>query len=96
MLSLEAEVLLFNGQDGGMKVDGFSGMMASFSVKGELIACKILSKSGDKKIMRGTKNSVIIQLPYGENYKEHITQNYEFKLNHGGHVFGEGRVLNVL
>lgn len=95
MLEFIAEIYLFKENGGAMPGDGWSGMMPSFNMDGDLVASKILC---DKPIPKEKWQEVIIQLPYGDKF-EHIKatlkNNYEFKLNVGGKVLGKGVIKHI-
>lgn len=95
MLEVLAEIKLNKENEGGMDRDGFSGMMPSFNVNGELIMCKLIYGDINTKILRGQTYNIIIQLPYGERYKDVINAGYLFNLNIGGRIIGKGKIINV-
>lgn len=92
MLQFIADIYLFEENGGVLPGDGWSGMMPSINLDGELIASRILS---DKALTKEEWHEVIIELPYGDkvnSIKEKIKEQYEFKLNIGGKVLGKGKV----
>lgn len=79
-----------------MDKDVYSGIMPSFSVNGELIMCRIIFKENkDKRFIRGENYKVLIELPYGEHFKDHIYIGYKFNLNEGARVIGNGIVERI-
>ncbi|GMX63304.1 hypothetical protein Elgi_30090 [Paenibacillus elgii] len=95
MLEILAEINLLEETDGGMKRDGYSGMMPSFRVKDELIMCEILATDDRQVFHRGKTYLVTIRLPYGEIFSDIILPNYAFELNYGSRTAGKGRVMNI-
>lgn len=95
MLEFIADIYLFKDNGGAMPGDGWSGMMPSFNMDGDLIASRILC---DKPLIKEQWHEVIIQLPYGDKF-EHIKgklkNEYEFKLNIGGRLLGKGIIKCV-
>lgn len=95
MLEFIAKIYLFKENDGAMPGDGWSGMMPSFNMDGDLIMSRILS---NEPLTKEEWHEVIIQLPYGDKF-EHIRKNlendYEFKLNVGGKILGEGKITYI-
>lgn len=95
MLEFIAKIYLFKENGGVMPGDGWSGMMPSFNMDGELIASRILC---DNTLAKEEWHEVIIQLPYGDKF-EHIKgklkNDYEFKLNVGGKVLGKGIIKYI-
>lgn len=90
-----ADILLYKDNKGAMPGDGWSGMMPSFNLDGELIASRILS---NEPLTLEEWHEVIVQLPYGNQF-EHIRKplkvGYVFKLNFGGTVLGEGKIKYI-
>lgn len=96
MYKVLAQMRLYPESEGGMTRDGFSGMRPSFGVAGELIMCEIFETSGERVMERGASHEVRIHLPYGEMFKERLPVGYQFKLNVGGKVIGEGVIKGIL
>ncbi|MMZ63790.1 hypothetical protein D1872_260680 [compost metagenome] len=94
MLQLEAEIYLLREDEGGMTKEGFSGMMPSFKVKNDFIMCKVILENGSN-INRGEYHKVIIQLPYGEIYRDYVSVGYIFTLNTGERIVASGKVISV-
>ncbi|AGF55482.1 hypothetical protein B0P06_000420 [Clostridium saccharoperbutylacetonicum] len=95
MLEFIAEVYFFKENSGAMPGDGWPGMMPSFNMDGELIASKILC---DGPLAKEQWHEVIMQLPYGDRFEDIkgiLKNNYEFKLNFGGKVFGKGIIKYI-
>lgn len=95
MLEFLADIYLYEENGGAMKGDGWSGMMPSLNMDGQFVMSKVLA---DKPLKKGEWHEVIIQLPYGNEFeyiKNTIKEGYEFKLNFGVKVLGEGRVKSL-
>jgi hypothetical protein len=95
LLEFIAEIYLFKENGGAMPGDGWSGMMPSFNMDGELIASRVLC---EKPLTKEQWHEVIIQLPYGDRFediKENLKNEYEFKLNIGGKVLGKGIIKYI-
>jgi translation elongation factor EF-Tu-like GTPase len=92
MIRFAARIYLKTFDEGGMSNPGWSGMMPSFNITGELILCRIEETSGNKELPLGTEHNVFIELPYGEFYIDSITANAKFLLQLGGRVIGWGTV----
>lgn len=96
MLKIIANIRFCSEEEGGMDKDVYSGIMPSFSVNGDLIMCKIILKEDtEKRLIRGEKYKVQIELPYGEHFKDYIYSGYEFNLNDGARVIGKGIVNRI-
>ena len=95
MLVVDAKVYFKKTSEGGLCKDGVSGMQPSFSVTGDLIACKVNGKNEITSFVLGKEYNVSIELFYGEIFAEEIKQGYHFSLNIGGKKFAEGVVLNA-
>lgn len=93
MLKIKAKVYFYGIEKKGLDKDGYSGMMASFSVNSELIMCKILYKDINTVIKRGIEYTVDIELPYGEMFIDIIKTNYRFNIAYASMVVGEGIVI---
>lgn len=95
MLELEAEIYLYQEEEGGMTKEGFSGMMPSFNVENNLIMCRVNSNTNQTTIKRGQSHQVNIQLPYGEEYRESIFVGYHFTLMTGKRTIASGKVVSI-
>lgn len=95
MLKLEAEIYLKLEEEGGMTKEGFSGMMPSFNVENNLIMCKVMLSENETIMRRGQCHKVIIELPYGEDFKDFILEGYQFTLNTGEKIIAHGKVISM-
>ncbi|MEK3720574.1 EF-Tu C-terminal domain-related protein [Paenibacillus sp. FSL H8-0034] len=96
MLKILAVVYFLTKAEGGRPKNVFSGYMPSFSVKDELIMCRVIHTDENEILLLGQNYTVIIELPYGEQFKEFITDGYPFNLNEGGKIVGKGNVIKVI
>ncbi|WP_160680162.1 hypothetical protein [Clostridium sp. C8-1-8] len=95
MLEFIAKIYLFKENGGVMIGDGWSGMMPSFNMDGDLIMSRIIAY---EPLTIEQWHEVLIQLPYGnefEEIKQRLKNNYEFKLNVGGKVLGKGIITYI-
>lgn len=76
-----------------MERQGFSGMQPSLSVRGDLIACKLIDGPEGSVITKGEWHDVRIDLAYGEGYSHDLRSGFRFNLNVGNKVIGEGAIL---
>ncbi|MCL9663121.1 hypothetical protein L2089_20770 [Paenibacillus hunanensis] len=44
---------------------------------------------------RGQCHKVIIELPYGEDFKDFILEGYQFTLNTGEKIIAHGKVISM-
>ncbi|HWO95585.1 hypothetical protein P4H70_06660 [Paenibacillus ehimensis] len=95
MLELLAEINLLEEIDGGMKRDGYPGMIPSFRVNNELIICEILAADDRQVFHRGKTYLITIRLPCGDIFSDIIVPNYAFELNYGSRTVGKGTVMNI-
>jgi len=93
MLKIDAIVYFKKQEEGGLHKNGISGMQPSFSVRDDLIMCKLIGKNGVSEFTLGEEYEVIIEIPYGEVFSGEITPGYSFHLNIGGKEFATGKVL---
>ena len=98
MLTLHARIRLKTKEESSAPFHptGFSWMQLSLSVKGELIACKLLRGPPGAVIPPGEWCDAGVQLAYGEVYKETLVEGFEFNLNVGGVVVGTGVITRVV
>lgn len=96
MLNIQAEIYLKREDEGGMTKEGFSGMMPSFYIENERIMCKVTSSTEQTVFKRGEIHQVNIQLPYGEDYEDKITNGYRFTLHTGRRVIAVGKVISIV
>ncbi len=80
MLRFEADLVLYIDNAGALDGDGYNGMMPSFNLNGELIACRIITPDGANKFARGVWHRLIVELVYGE-MADQIRPDLSFKLN---------------
>lgn len=95
MLKISSNIYLYEKDKSNMEY-GFSGMMPSFNVDGMLIMCKITKGKLKLPFSVGEYHDVIIELPYGDKFKESIIPDYQFKLQVGGQIIGHGKVLQII
>ncbi len=95
MLTLEAQIYLKLAEEGGMTKEVFSGMMPSLNVENNLIMCKVISHANETIMRRGQYHKVVIELPYGEDFKDFILEGYQFTLNTGGKIIAHGKVISL-
>ena len=93
MLIVDAKVYFKKQEEGGLHRNGVSGMEPSFSVSGQLIMCKLISKEGVSDFVLGQEYLLSIELPYGEIFEQEVQPGYCFHLNIGGKEFATGVVI---
>lgn len=95
MKTLQARIT-WNTEDQGCVEKPFSGIQPSFAVAGDLIVSRIERSDGMKEMERGNTYDVLIRLPYGEMYQQHLFPGMEVKLQVGARVIATGTVDRVL
>lgn len=73
-----------------------SGLRPSFNYAGQLVACIVESADGSEWLEVGTKQSVAVRLPYGDQLGWELPIGTSFRLNVGGQVIGNGKVTGSL
>ncbi|MCO7226070.1 hypothetical protein [Pleionea sp. CnH1-48] len=93
MLRINAKIYFKTKEEGGLHKDGVSGMQPSFFMPNDLIICKLISNTGDHQFKLGNEYELVVELPYGEEFKDEVVASYKFHLNIGGLEFASGVVL---
>ena len=78
-----------------MQDNYFSGMRPSFNINGDLIMCSIEVVSGSEVIKSGEKRVISISLPHDHLVEECLKEGASFKLNSGGQILGDGKIINL-
>lgn len=64
-------------------------------VAGDLVMSRIEGKDSVTRMERGKSYDVVITLPYGEFYDEHLAQGMDIRLQVGARVIATGTVTFV-
>ena len=93
MLSIRARICLLPKSEGGFRQPVASGIQPSMSIKGDLVACKILTGRDGELIVPGREYEVRIDLGYGEVYADALVPGFKFSLNLASRVIGHGEII---
>ena len=94
MRTLEAEITWRTEAEGCLE-QPFSGIRPSFAVGGDLVMSRVDAMDGSADMQRGKCYNVLIDLPYGEHYKEHLQVGMEARLQVGARIIGSGVVTKI-
>ncbi|HZG13659.1 MAG TPA: hypothetical protein VE710_01455 [Candidatus Bathyarchaeia archaeon] len=94
MLKVIAEIYILTKEEGGVDNDIHSGVMPSFKVNGDLIACRIISK--DRIIPKGKHHIVELEFPYGEIYSQYIIPGLESHFHSGAKIEGSAKIIKII
>jgi hypothetical protein len=96
MIKLEANVVLYGKDQGGLAQPIKNGFRPSFSYQDELVACEVVARDYPGFIPLGQPFVATISVPYGDQLGWHFAKGDSFELNIASQVIGEGYVVASL